>query len=177
VEADRFRAHDYKQITFSAAGVGTTNRGDPALADDHLPGRHAWVASTRWAPLHGPTTEWHVRAGTPAPVLEPPSILVHASAGGATPSLALRTAAGEFRVRPDALGYFQPEEFLSGGARVERVPPTVMAAPDHADGGPGSRKVLGASAPGSRRSGPGGRTRPPTTSCSTSVSRAPTAST
>jgi len=87
------------------------------------------VASTREAPLHGPTTEWHVRSGKTTPVLQQPSVFLHLDAAAAGGPLHLRTAGGDFDLDPRVLRPFRAEHFLDGGVRVERVPVVVRVGP------------------------------------------------
>lgn len=132
VEADRFRAHDYADVDFSPAGMTTRPRGEAAFPNDYLRNRLAWVASTRAASLHRPTTEWHVRTEPPKPVIQSPSILVHLERGVPETPIRLQTAGGTFAFVPDEVGPFQPTFFLEGAVRVDRVPPVTAVDPDGA---------------------------------------------
>ena len=129
IEADRLRNHDYAQMTFSAAGITMRARGETELPNDHVRGALAWVASTREASLHGPTTEWHVRPGTPDPVIQSPSVLVHLLKGSLEAPIQVRTVAGSFTVSPPALAPFGSAVFLDGAVRVDRVPAVSAADP------------------------------------------------
>ncbi|PYV10361.1 MAG: hypothetical protein DMG07_21230, partial [Acidobacteria bacterium] len=129
VEADRFRVHEPVEAAFSAAGAGTSGRAEARFPNDYLPDPRSWVASTREAPLHGPTTEWHVRSGKTTPVLQQPSVFLHLDAAAAGGPLHLRTAGGDFDLDPRVLRPFRAEHFLDGGVRVERVPVVVRVGP------------------------------------------------
>ena len=130
IEADRFRVHETTEATFSAAGAGTVARTETRFPNDYTPDAVSWVASTREASMHGPTTEWNIRPGKPAPILQQPSILVHLSSAAARKPLRITTAGGELTLDLERLQCFRPALQLEGQVRVERVPAAFAVAPE-----------------------------------------------
>ena len=128
IEADHFRAHSYREVGFSARGRETKTGGEATLPNDFVRSPTSWVCSTRQASMHGPTTEWHVRAEKPEPVIESPSILVHQNQTTGHP-IRIKTAQGEFSFTKDQINPFQPSLFLDGSVRVDYIPPTSPVAP------------------------------------------------
>ena len=122
VDSDRPRNRDYAQMSFSAAGITMLVRGETHFPNDQVRGATAWVASTREASLHGPTTEWHIRTGMPATVIQSPSVLVHLVKGTPATPIQVRTLAGSFALVPAVLAPFGSARFLDGAVRVDRVP-------------------------------------------------------
>jgi hypothetical protein len=128
IEADQFRAHEYLAATFSAQGVGRVSRGESSFPGDYLRSSKSWVASTREAPLHGPTTEWHIRSEEPKPIMQSPSIFIHAERARAAAPIRVKTTAGAFQIFPENFRQFSPQFFLNGDVRVDRVPPAAALA-------------------------------------------------
>ncbi len=129
VEPDRLRNHDWSRMGFTGAGMTLVAGDEMQLPNDQVRSSTAWVASTREASLHGPTTEWHVRSGTSAPLIQSPSILVDLVSGSLDEPINVRTAAGDFAVVPARLAPFASVSFLDGAVRVDRVPAGSAADP------------------------------------------------
>ncbi|MES2392109.1 MAG: hypothetical protein V4555_10750 [Acidobacteriota bacterium] len=129
LEADRFRDHQYEEKSW-AKGIVSVPLPDPVLPNDGLRGSLGWVASTRWSPLHGPTTEWHDfgqinAAGVKAvlkPVLLQPSVLVHVRSGSLDEAVTVVTVKGTFRFVPREILRSGVGEFLDGGVKVTVAP-------------------------------------------------------
>ena len=130
VEADHFRAHNYKTLGFSARGLETKTSRGAAIPNDFVRSATSWICSTRMASMHGPTTEWHVRSEEPKPVIEFPSIIVHQNRTTGHP-IRVKTLQGEFSFTEEQIKPFQPEFFLDGNVRVDYIPPTLPVAPEH----------------------------------------------
>ncbi|MBM3801464.1 MAG: DUF3604 domain-containing protein [Acidimicrobiia bacterium] len=128
IREDRFRVHNYKESIFSRSGPELKVQSEPRFPNDLVTGPTAWVCSTRWASLHGPTTEWHSVAEPPSPVLQSPSLFVRVLRNERRLPIQIRTAQGRFAVNPAAVESFEAAEFLNGGVRVERVPATMAPA-------------------------------------------------
>jgi hypothetical protein len=124
VAADHFRADDYKELVSDASPFpGTKQIENITSPSDYIANPSSWICSTRRAPQHGQTTEWHVRPEASKPVIEVPSILIRQEAQ-ASPAMQVKTLQGEFSVDPGQVQPFQPLSLLDGRVRVDYVPPT-----------------------------------------------------
>ena len=127
VEADRFRNNHYDRKVWSPEGLKSIKLGDPTLPNDYLKSSISWICSTRESPIHGPTTEWHVRKQIDKKVLNPviqqPSILIHLRSNCLDQPVHIKTVQGEFSFIPQDMISSRTGYFLKKNIKVEAIPP------------------------------------------------------
>lgn len=128
VEEDRLRRDEPVPVRGPGTGPQQPTDYRHPFPDDRVTGDLTWIASTRPASLHGPTTEWHVVWELPEPVLQHPSVVLHLTGGTLSGAVQMATDSGNFSFVPGKLTVGAPVERLDGAVRVERVPPVERVA-------------------------------------------------
>lgn len=128
VREDRFRVHNYKDTVFGRSGPELKFQSDPQFPNDFLPSQTSWVCITRWASLHGPTTEWQLSSERPKPILQTPSIFVRVLKNNQHLPIQIKTTHGTLTVNAATLRSFEPAYFLNDSVRVEQVPSVLSPA-------------------------------------------------
>ena len=137
LEPDHFRDYQYEKKDWKQ-GIIDIKLPDPKLPNDYMPDSVSWVVSTRYAPLHGPTTEWHdygvfgslYGSKVLKPVIVQPSILIHLKCNDLNELVHISTIQGEFSFSPAKILYDRSQYFLHDDVRVELVPVTHAIAPE-----------------------------------------------
>ncbi len=106
VQAGRFRAHNY--------GLSQ----DPKFPNDFVRDTLSWICSTRQVWMRY-SKEFR---------LQSPTLLLHVWENPGRDPIRVKTKQGDFSLYPDRLQPFEPELFLEGTVRVERVPPAARIA-------------------------------------------------
>lgn len=129
VEPDHFRGYQYEKKDWKK-GIIDIRLPDPKLPNDYMKDSLSWVVSTRDAPLHGPTTEWHdygvfnslYDRRALKPVIVHPSVLVHLKCDSLNEAVRVRTVQGHFSFIPADILHDRVRYFLDNNVRVELVP-------------------------------------------------------
>lgn len=129
VEPDHFRDYQYEKKDWKN-GIIDIGLPDPTLPNDYMRDSVSWIVSTRNAPLHGPTTEWHdygvfgnlYGAKVLQPILVHPSVLVHLNYASLEEPVHVSTVLGGFDFSPAKILRDRSQYFLNGSVRVELVP-------------------------------------------------------
>lgn len=137
VEPDHFRDYQYEKKDWKD-GIIDIRLPDPKLPNDDMKDLLSWVVSTRDAPLHGPTTEWHDYGvfgrlyGNKVlkPVVVQPSVVVHLACESLDQPVKVKTVGGDFSFTPREVIRDRAEYYLHRQIRVELVPATQPVAED-----------------------------------------------